>query len=180
MKRIFILFPILALLMAGCSLTQKSVVNNSTSTQPVSSSQEQADNLDAQASSTTLNKNEELDNVSEKWINTPAEIKSISVKNKITYLSIDILSHNPKFLPGVTEFFINQSTKLREVSINDDTKSYLCGAGPDGNDNTADVLVDTNNLLAAIQKKLSNKEYSTYYFDINSNIVQSIYEQCLP
>lgn len=117
---------------------------------------------------------------SEKWVNTPAEIKSISVKNKTTFLSIDILSRNPKFVPGVTEFFINQSTKLREVSVNDNTKSYLCGAGPDGNDTTADVSVDTKNILAAIQKKLLNKEYSTYYFDINNNDVQAIYEQCLP
>ncbi|MFA6994840.1 MAG: PsbP-related protein [Patescibacteria group bacterium] len=48
MKKILILFPILALLIAGCSLTQKPVVDNSASNQPVSLSQEQANNLNAQ------------------------------------------------------------------------------------------------------------------------------------
>lgn len=179
MKKVLILFPVLTLLITGCSLTQKAA-DNSLSIQSASLSQEQSDNLDTNVSATTPNKNEELDNVSETLVNTPAEIKSIFVKNKITYLSIDILSRNPEFLPGVTEFFVNESTRLTEVHINNNTKAYLCGAGPDGNDTTADVLADTNDFLATIQKKLSNKEYSTYYFDINSNIVQSIYGQCLP
>lgn len=48
MKKILILFPILTLLIAGCSLTQKPVVDNSASNQPVSLSQEQANNLNAQ------------------------------------------------------------------------------------------------------------------------------------
>lgn len=48
MKKIFILFPILTLLVAGCSLAQKPVIDNSASNQPASSSQEQADNLNAQ------------------------------------------------------------------------------------------------------------------------------------
>jgi len=41
MKKVLILFPILALLITGCSLTQKPVVNNSASNQPISSPEEQ-------------------------------------------------------------------------------------------------------------------------------------------
>lgn len=48
MKKIFILVPILALLMAGCSLAQKSVIDNSASNQSTYLSQEQANNLNAQ------------------------------------------------------------------------------------------------------------------------------------
>lgn len=186
MKKIFILFPILALLVTGCSLTSKPINNNIVPDQSVPLPQEQANNSQAQVvpsqvvpSQVVPNQNEEA-NVSEKWVNTPAEIKSMSTENKITFLSIDILSHNPGFLPGVTEFFINQSTKLREVSVDDNTKSYLCGAGPDDNENTADVSTDTQSLLAVIKDKLLNKGYTTYYFDINGGVVQSIYEQCLP
>lgn len=201
MKKNFIFTLMLTLLLTGCSLASKPVGNNSASNQSNSTAQEQANNLSAQVqvplveenedvknnlanensnSSTTADKNEEISNTLEKWVNTPAEIKTISVKNNVTFLSIDILSHNPKFLPGVTDFFINQSEKIRDVSINDNTKSYLCGAGEDDNYNTADVPTDTGNLLAAIQRRLSNKEYPIYYFDIDNNVVGSIYEQCLP
>lgn len=48
MKKFFILFPILTLLVAGCSLIQKPVVDNSASNQFVSLSQEQDDNLNSQ------------------------------------------------------------------------------------------------------------------------------------
>lgn len=207
MKKIFVLFPILALLAAGCSLSRKPIIDNFEPNQPISVLQEQINNLNAQVQdlkkqnselvkenealkknladknnigSTTPINNDELSNVSEKWTNTPAEIKSIFLKNKITFLSIDILSHNPKFLPGITEFFINQSEKIREVSVNDNTKSYSCGVGPDGEQNTADVSMDTKTFLETIQKNLLNNGYTTFYFDINNDVVQSIYEQCLP
>ena len=48
MKKIFILVPILALLVTGCSLAQKPVIDDSTSNQSASLSQEQANNLNAQ------------------------------------------------------------------------------------------------------------------------------------
>jgi len=48
MKKIFILVPILALLVTGCSLAQKPVIDNSTSNQSASLSQEQINNLNAQ------------------------------------------------------------------------------------------------------------------------------------
>lgn len=139
--------------------------------------------INSQTKNTGTNKEitaTETSTSSGKWVNTPADIKSISLKDNITYLSIDILSLNPDFLPGKTQFFINQSTKLREVSINSNTKSYLCGAGADNNYTTADISTSTTGLLDGIQNKLLNKEYTTYYFDITDANVQAIYEQCLP
>jgi hypothetical protein len=116
-----------------------------------------------------------------KWENAPAEIKELYTKNDTTYLSIDILSKNPNFNPGVTDFFINQSDKLREVKIDNDTKFYKCGLGPDNIDTTADISSSTNDLLARIQQKLAEKDLPLiYYFDITGGAVGNIYEQCLP
>lgn len=48
MKKIFVLIPMLALLVTGCSLAPKSVDNNPISNQSTSTSQEQVDNLNTQ------------------------------------------------------------------------------------------------------------------------------------
>lgn len=58
MKKILILFPILALLIAGCSLAQKAVVDDSTSNQLVSLLQEQVNNLNTQVSDLRKQNNE--------------------------------------------------------------------------------------------------------------------------
>ena len=115
------------------------------------------------------------------WKNTPAEIKDLYTKNSITYFSIDILTPNPNFLPGENDFFINQSKKLREVRIDNDTKFYKCGPGPDNIDTTADVSSSINDLLTYIQQKITKKDRPViYYFDITESVVKNIYEQCLP
>lgn len=116
-----------------------------------------------------------------KWENAPAEIKSLSTKNSLTYLSLDMLSYNPNFEAGGEDFFINRNKKLREVKIDSNTKFYECGAGPDNIDVTADVNSSVKNLLVYIQQKITTRDSSIfYYFDITNSVVKNIYEQCLP
>lgn len=98
----------------------------------------------------------------------PAEIKSIYKKNSITYFSIDILSPNPEFAPGLTPFFLNQSTKLKEVYLENTTKVYGC------KDTVADEQYPLENFIKEVE------ENNTYYFDIDNNAINSVYGQCLP
>lgn len=116
----------------------------------------------------------------EKWINTPAEINSVLTKDGETYFMINILSPNPDFKPGISDFFINKSNQLREVLISDDTKTYICGAGLDGNETTADNETDTKEVVTFIKNLISLNQKAIYYFDIDNNTVQNIYQQCLP
>jgi hypothetical protein len=126
------------------------------------------------------NINAEVERPTEKWFNTPAEIKNVFVRDGVTYLTIDILSRNPDFIPGVSDFFINKNDQLREVIISRETKTYICGAGLDGNETTADNQTDTKGVITFIENLISLNQKAIYYFDIENNIVQNIYQQCLP
>jgi hypothetical protein len=123
-----------------------------------------------QDSKVVLTTEDKISAESEKWENTPAEIKKLYIKDSFSYLSLDVLSPNPNFLPGENDFFINQNDKLREVKIDDNTRFYKCGPGPDNQDTTADVESDVKELRASV----------IYYFDITDSLVKNIYEQCLP
>ncbi|MFZ2310572.1 MAG: hypothetical protein WAW11_03445 [Patescibacteria group bacterium] len=116
----------------------------------------------------------------EKWINTPAEINKVFTRDGATYCMINILSLNPDFQPGVSDFFINKSNQIREVLISGDTKTYICGAGLDGNETTADNQTETNGVITFIKNLISLNQKAIYYFDIENNKVQNIYQQCLP
>lgn len=107
---------------------------------------------------------------------TPAEIKKIYKKDDNTYFSIDILTHNPDFIPGANNFFLNKSEKLRDVYINFNTKFYIC------KDLEANVLINTETILGSINNEWLNKNTPNplYYFDIEWDMVKNIYEQCLP
>ena len=122
--------------------------------------------------------------------NQPGAIKSITDKdNNQWMLAVDLLSRNPKWLPGVDStggFFVNQNTKVRNLNVTNATKTYNCGTGPDGNESSADVLQNTSSFISAIQadknKGNYNKEFfgPVRYFDINGTNITAIYEQCLP
>ena len=118
----------------------------------------------------------------EQWNYAPAEVKAVFEQDGITHLSIDILTHNPDFLPGVTDFFINKNLKLRDVTLNSDSKAYRCGAGTDGEDTTPDVPTSLQQLINDIQKTLATNDGRglMYYFDIDGALLKIIYEQCLP
>ena len=107
----------------------------------------------------------------------PGEIKSITVSgNDQWLLTVDLLSHNPDFLPGISSYFINQNPKIRNLTVIKDTKSFICGAGPDKNDTTPDIAQNTSVFLSNIEKR----EYKTVYFDIQGSNISAMYQQCLP
>jgi hypothetical protein len=129
---------------------------------------------------TADNINMEAERPIERWLNTPAEIKNVFIKDGVTYLTVDILSRNLDFIPGVSDFFINKNEQLREVAISAETKTYICGAGLDGNDTTADNQTDTKGVITFIKNLISLNQKAIYYFDIENGVVQNIYQQCLP
>jgi|SRR3989338_782715 len=126
----------------------------------------------------------------------PGAIKSIKAEGVNQWnLAVDILEHNPDFLPGVTDFFINKNPSIANLTVTTGTKTYLCGAGPDGNETTPDVLENTGVYMIYVQNVInSNKslvqqgiggvenitDWATLYFDIDGVNVTSMYQQCLP
>ena len=94
-------------------------------------------------------------------------------------LSVDLLTRNPKWLPGVDGtggFFINQNPKIRNLLVTSATKTYKCGDGADGNGTTPDIQVDTSTYIQALQAD----SYKNRFFDINGSNIVAIYDQCLP
>ena len=113
----------------------------------------------------------------EKRSYAPAEIKTIVQESWTTILTLDMLTMNPNFQPGVNDFFINQNPKLRDIAISNETKAFNCG-----NDNKPDVSVSLETIIAYIQQRLTDTTNwpITYYFDIADGKINTIYQQCLP
>jgi type II secretory pathway pseudopilin PulG len=117
----------------------------------------------------------------------PGAIKSIKSDGTNKWiLAIDLLSSNPKWIPGDSStggFFINQNVKIRNLNITSLTKIQNCSTQYSGYASGFE-----NNLLSFVSyvnKKIINpKEVGefgyTAYFDISGSDITSIYEQCLP
>jgi len=117
----------------------------------------------------------------ERWKNTPAEIKDISFVGNDTILSLDLLSLNPDFKPGQNSYFLNKNKKIRRIKISGKTKVLNCGLGKDENETTADIEIPINEFINNLKGSLSVKDgVVIYYFDIENNVANCIYEQCLP
>jgi hypothetical protein len=117
---------------------------------------------------------------SEIFQNQPGEVKSITNTGVNEWvLEVDLLTHNPNFLPGINDFFMNQNSKIRNLNVNSSTQTYFCGAGPDNNDTTADIIQNTSNFIQYVQNML-NEGVKYYYFDISGTEITAIYQQCLP
>lgn len=110
----------------------------------------------------------------------PAEIRSIFYERNQTLISLDILSLNEEFIPGVNSYFINESKKLRVFLIDNEAIFLACGEGSDGNFSTADVPSELSPVLIKIKNNLIERDKPIYYFDIEDNVVKTIYESCLP
>lgn len=106
--------------------------------------------------------------------NQPGDIKSITKENNQWVLAVDLLTRNPKWLPGVDstgEFFINQNPKIRNLNVTENTKTYNCQQ-----DVEASFLMNTATFISNLQKA----SYKTVYFDIDGENITTIYQQCLP
>jgi hypothetical protein len=117
--------------------------------------------------------------------NQPGAIKSIAASgNNNWQLAVDLLTRNPKWLPGVDSsggFFLNENPKIRNLTVTKDTKTYNCGTGVAGT--PPYILQNTASFISNIQNKVnkSGEEFGyTTYFDINGTNITAIYEQCLP
>ena len=131
-----------------------------------------------------LNKSSE-ESLTEVFKNQPGAIKSIKADGVNKWiLAVDLLSGNSNWVPGENEFFINQNTKIRNLNVTANTKTYNCaGTG------RPDLLVNTSNYVSNIQDKINKAKTDpglvghfgyTAYFDINGTNITAIYERCLP
>ncbi len=112
----------------------------------------------------------------EKRSSAPAEITAITEKNGITYLTLDMLTINKDFKPGITDYFINQNPKIRDLSIAADAKAFNCDTN-----STPTLSASLNDTITAIQQSLSGATAKVIYsFDIADGKINTIYQQCLP
>ena len=107
------------------------------------------------------------------------EIKSIEVKNDSTWIiAIKLYRRNPLFQPGIDSlpFFIDENRELRNLTVTNITKTFVCDGG-----GVANKLSKSVPYVNQIQHSMDqNRNYFTAYFDIEKSIVNAIYEQCLP
>lgn len=121
--------------------------------------------------------------------NQPGAIRFIEQIGEGEYwsLTVDLLSPNRAWIPGGSNeqggFFLNQNTKLRDLTITADTAAYRC----DGPNATRRVGAATfiDNVQDIIQRSKTDQgmvgEFGyTAYFDIDDTDILTIYEQCLP
>ncbi len=113
--------------------------------------------------------------------NMPARILSYNEGYGDKTLMLDKLVHNPDFLPGLTEFFMNNGEEIESFVVNSGTKVYSCGEGGDNDWTTADVEIPLETLIDLIRTRDPLNELPVdRYFDIEENVIKNIYEQCLP
>ncbi len=123
----------------------------------------------------------------------PGAIKSITAKgNNQWTLAVDLLSINHKWVPGDDSGpYVNQNTKIRNLLVTKDTKTYNCGA-----DQKPDVLQNAVNYITNVQKNITQAksdikgriggpvelmtDWRTLNFDINGTNITAIYDICLP
>ncbi len=124
--------------------------------------------------------------------NQPGAIRSLAVSGNNQWIfSVDLLSYNPHWLPGVDStggFFINQDPKIRNLTVTKNTEAYNCG-GPDGDGGKPGLLVDTSSFISQIQADINSGNYTVKkgqyggpvrYLDINGSNITAMYQQCLP
>ena len=110
----------------------------------------------------------------EKRSAAPAEIKQITEKNWVTYLTLDMLTINSGSQLGATDFFINQNPKIRDIALAGNAKAFTCDTN-----SVPTVSVSIKDTVTAIQQSLSGATTKiTYSFDIVDGIINAIYQRC--
>jgi len=138
----------------------------------------------------TINSDSE-ESISEIFTNQPGAIKSVKSDGLNKWiLEVDLISNNPNWVLGVDLPFINQNTKIRDITINSNTKIYECneGAKPTILVNNSSFINKLQNRITQAKNEFKNRvggvedimDWATAYFDINGNNITAIYEQCLP
>lgn len=133
-----------------------------------------------------INSNISEESSTESFKNQPGAIKSITSNGTNKWIfAVDLLSANPKWTPGGSEeFFLNQNTKIRNLSITANTKIYNC----DGRGNPY-LFAEVAGYISRIQDLINKSKTDpglvghfgyTADFDISGTNITTIYEQCLP
>ncbi len=115
------------------------------------------------------------ESATEVFTKQPGAIKSIQQKGATWQVAVDLLSPNPRWVPGddsTGRFFINQNLKVRDLVISQETKTYSC----DGLENTQTFM---SRVQPQINTSIGDFGY-TAYFDIEGSRITSFYQQCLP
>jgi len=105
------------------------------------------------------------------YINQPAAVNEYNSKE----FTLDFLEHNPKFLPGINDFFLNKDKKARVFKLSQDIKYFECN-----DESSPKIVKDTSSVFETLKKKSQEKQKVIYYFDIKNNEIVAIYQQCLP
>jgi len=121
---------------------------------------------------------------------TSGAVKSIKLDGTNEWiLAVDLLSNNPKWIPGVDDRWFNQNTKIRNLIVTKNTKTYTCGSN-----GSSDIPQEISIYMAEMQNEISKNisdfkriprdEFMTDYllraFDINGSDIIAIYKICLP
>ncbi|HEY1041542.1 MAG TPA: GerMN domain-containing protein [Candidatus Paceibacterota bacterium] len=127
----------------------------------------------------------------ETFKNTPGSIVQFADNRAETHdltlwLTVDILTENPNWKPGVNDHYLNVSNKLRSVRTNYATQYYVCTHGSDGHLNS--IASNLGLFSEHVKKNLSEKKNSSntydnraiYNFDITGHAISAIYQNCLP
>jgi hypothetical protein len=128
---------------------------------------------------------------SEVFKNQSGAIKSITDKgNNSWVLAVDLLSVNPIWIPGVDSPYLNQSSKIRNLNVNSNTKTYNCeNTRPDLLVNTKDFVASLQNRIAQVKLDVKHRvggpaegmtDWTLVLFDITGTNITAMYQQCLP
>ena len=113
-------------------------------------------------------------------------IKNIKTTSDGWLLTIDYVSRNSNWIPGVGNepFFLNTDDKLRTLLIsnkltNSNTKFFECGSEQVTGNYGAFVLSEIEDFIDQLKKQLIN-EQPAYYFDVQDGTINTIRTKCLP
>lgn len=113
-------------------------------------------------------------------------IKNIKTTSDGWLLTIDYVSRNPNWLPGVGDesFFLNTDNKLRTLLIpnnltNGNAKFFECGSEQVTGNYGPFVLSEIKDFVDQLKKQLIT-EQPVYYFDVQDETINTIRTQCLP
>ena len=113
-------------------------------------------------------------------------IQSINKTGDHWILAVDLLTPNTKWIPGVDSTggpYINQNTRIRNLIVSSNTKTYDCGTQDADGNSTGPRLQNTLDFISRIHDIVLQSKAKFGYtasFDINEANISSIYEQCLP
>lgn len=136
------------------------------------------------STSNEININDNSDN-KDNVKDQPGIVNGIQTTSGGWLLTVDYVSRNPKWLPGVGNepFFLNTNDKLRTLIVSSNatkgkTKFFKCG----GNETVSYgpvIEAKIEDFIGEVKKELPTEE-PIYYFDVKDETIDAVYTKCLP